>query len=649
MALARRICCTPSHILLILPHCPSLCTFPVLSLSPFRCWCYQVMAGLASSTPHGQSAAIMSLARLIFHFSSSLLHLVPSLLPSLLLLFRSPHRDVLKACLGLVKVLSVRLETGDLEIHLPAIMTALLSTNEIVATRFKAKCNDWRGGVAVRHMRSPLPSSHPSSSSPFTSIPMNPPSPPLSSQVRKIVQRLVRRCGHDRDAVPPDLFSSHPCSSSPFTSNQPNNPTPHTFLLSGAEDSAAAGEAVRPCDGGSSGARGASAPSHSHPQGGLKAERPVQRLVYSLTHSRRLSPGHATVAAVVPEEHQRLLTRICKVGWRVSHSHPSGRRGESQGFYPSMCCCRPAMQRWPEQRGGRWTGVLATHSFPPRVPPSGSPCVLYRFNLILLQEVARAAKAKEKKRGGAGAKGSQAGDGEEGGDGRSTMSGRSRARGWGGGKAVTAGPPCLAEAGAGLWCSVVCCVVRCCGVSGKRAKADECRRSPHLPCLCPHSPLALRSSPSRTPLSPHHPHNEQLAPLAPTFLGARVNDCTWQLLTVESRAALVAPQLILMHWLEFGFPLADFALSLLRDFPPALLPFFFRTRNWSHSNLFPDTSADGDSVLTPHASALCTPSLPPFFPPLPRPHLCPIPPPFPCSSTPALCQNERLEPLQPLF
>ncbi|CAI5531971.1 unnamed protein product, partial [Closterium sp. Naga37s-1] len=280
MALARRICCTPSHILLILPHCPSLCTFPVLSLSPFRCWCYQVMAGLASSTPHGQSAAIMSLARLIFHFSSSLLHLVPSLLPSLLLLFRSPHRDVLKACLGLVKVLSVRLETGDLEIHLPAIMTALLSTNEIVATRFKAK-------------------------------------------VRKIVQRLARRC------------------------------------------------------------------------------------------------GHATVAAVVPEEHQRLLTHIRK-------------------------------------------------------------------------EVARAAKAKEKKRGGAGAKGSQAGDGEEGGDGRSTMSGRSRA-------------------------------------SGKRAKADECCRSPHLPCLCPHSLLALPSSPSRAPLSPHHPHNEQLAPLAPTFQGARVNDCTRQL------------------------------------------------------------------------------------------------------------------------
>ncbi|CAI7759165.1 unnamed protein product [Closterium sp. NIES-54] len=184
--------------------------------SPFLNFFTMVMAGLASSTPHGQSAAIMSLARLIFHFSSSLLHLVPSLLPSLLLLFRSPHRDVLKACLGLVKVLSVRLETGDLEIHLPAIMTALLSTNEIVATRFKAK-------------------------------------------VRKIVQRLARRC------------------------------------------------------------------------------------------------GHATVAAVVPEEHQRLLTHIRK-------------------------------------------------------------------------EVARAAKAKEKKRGGAGAKGSQAGDGEEGGDGRSTMSGRSRAR-----------------------------------------------------------------------------------------------------------------------------------------------------------------------------------------------------------------------------
>ncbi|CAI5531957.1 unnamed protein product [Closterium sp. Naga37s-1] len=60
----------------------------------------------------------------------------PPAAPSLLFLFRS---IVLKACLGLVKVLSVRLEAADLEAHLPVIMTALLSTNEIVATQFKAK------------------------------------------------------------------------------------------------------------------------------------------------------------------------------------------------------------------------------------------------------------------------------------------------------------------------------------------------------------------------------------------------------------------------------------------------------------------------------------------------------------------------------
>ncbi|CAI5985582.1 unnamed protein product [Closterium sp. NIES-65] len=218
--------------------------------SPFLKFFTMVMAGLASSTPHGQSAAVMALARLIFHFSSSLLHLVPSLLPSLLLLFRSPHRDVLKACLGLVKVLSVRLETADLEAHLPAIMSALLCTNEIVATRFKAK-------------------------------------------VRKIVQRLARRC------------------------------------------------------------------------------------------------GHATVAAVVPEEHQRLLTHIRKVGGSLSGRTGGGPSSQGQGE-----------EAW--WNGGKgWAGG---------------------------REVARAAKSKEKKRGGAGAKGSQAGDGEEGGEGRSTMSGRSRAR-----------------------------------------------------------------------------------------------------------------------------------------------------------------------------------------------------------------------------
>ena len=54
------------------------------------------MAGLASSSPITISASVMLLARLLFHFSSVLLHVVPSLLPSVLLLLRMQHRDVVK-------------------------------------------------------------------------------------------------------------------------------------------------------------------------------------------------------------------------------------------------------------------------------------------------------------------------------------------------------------------------------------------------------------------------------------------------------------------------------------------------------------------------------------------------------------------------
>jgi ribosomal RNA-processing protein 12 len=51
-----------------------------------------------------QSAAVMSLARLLYEFSAALISTVPELLPAVFALMETQHREVVKAALGFIKV-----------------------------------------------------------------------------------------------------------------------------------------------------------------------------------------------------------------------------------------------------------------------------------------------------------------------------------------------------------------------------------------------------------------------------------------------------------------------------------------------------------------------------------------------------------------
>ncbi|KAL3700630.1 hypothetical protein R1sor_018652 [Riccia sorocarpa] len=111
-----------------------------------------ILGCLAGTTPHMISAAVASLARLIYEFSSDLCHTIPQLLPSALLLLKSRNREIIKSVLGLVKVVIARLSAADLEPHLSSMVQGLMLWSDDSKNRFKAK-------------------------------------------VREIIERLVRRCG----------------------------------------------------------------------------------------------------------------------------------------------------------------------------------------------------------------------------------------------------------------------------------------------------------------------------------------------------------------------------------------------------------------------------------------------------------------------
>eukprot|EP00270_Netrium_digitus_P018982 TRINITY_DN7337_c0_g6_i1.p1 TRINITY_DN7337_c0_g6~~TRINITY_DN7337_c0_g6_i1.p1 ORF type:complete len:536 (-),score=180.78 TRINITY_DN7337_c0_g6_i1:124-1560(-) len=112
-----------------------------------------VAGGLAGSTPHMVSASVQALARLLYEFSSQLLHTLPELLPTALVLMRSSSREIVASVLGFVKVVIARVTAGELQEHILALLQALLLWVGDTKNRFRAK-------------------------------------------VRVILERLVRRCGY---------------------------------------------------------------------------------------------------------------------------------------------------------------------------------------------------------------------------------------------------------------------------------------------------------------------------------------------------------------------------------------------------------------------------------------------------------------------
>jgi ribosomal RNA-processing protein 12 len=98
-----------------------------------------VLAGIVGSSPQMQSATIMALARLLYEFSSALVSTVPELLPAVCALLEGKSREVVKSCLGFVKVVVVRLPQQDLAAELPRLVPALLHWSEDSKNRFKLK------------------------------------------------------------------------------------------------------------------------------------------------------------------------------------------------------------------------------------------------------------------------------------------------------------------------------------------------------------------------------------------------------------------------------------------------------------------------------------------------------------------------------
>jgi ribosomal RNA-processing protein 12 len=95
-----------------------------------------VLAGMAAGTPHMVSATVMAAARLLFEFSGALQGMAPRLLSTVLLLLRSPSREVVKSVLGFVKVAAMRLPVETLTEQLPVRRAALGSGVE----RTRASC-----------------------------------------------------------------------------------------------------------------------------------------------------------------------------------------------------------------------------------------------------------------------------------------------------------------------------------------------------------------------------------------------------------------------------------------------------------------------------------------------------------------------------
>ena len=100
---------------------------------------HMVLGGFVGATPHMISASVMSLARLLFEFAPVLAGLIPSLLPSVLMLLRSKAREVIKAVLGFVKVVTMRLPAPELLPFIPAICEGILLWAEDSKNKFRLK------------------------------------------------------------------------------------------------------------------------------------------------------------------------------------------------------------------------------------------------------------------------------------------------------------------------------------------------------------------------------------------------------------------------------------------------------------------------------------------------------------------------------
>lgn len=118
----------------------------------------RILAGVASQTPRMVSAAVMALARLTFEFASELQVIAAELLPPVCTLLQSKAREVIKAALGFLKVIALRVPVDLVTPHLPLIVQGVLVWAEDSKNKFKLK-------------------------------------------VRRLIERLCKRCGYEAVAA----------------------------------------------------------------------------------------------------------------------------------------------------------------------------------------------------------------------------------------------------------------------------------------------------------------------------------------------------------------------------------------------------------------------------------------------------------------
>nr|GLL17907.1 RRP12-like protein [Ipomoea trifida] len=97
-----------------------------------------VAGGLAGETPHMISAAMKGLARLAYEFTD-LVAASYNVLPSAFLLLRRKNKEIIKANLGLLKVLVAKSQAEGLQAHLRGMVEGLLNWQDSTKNHFKAK------------------------------------------------------------------------------------------------------------------------------------------------------------------------------------------------------------------------------------------------------------------------------------------------------------------------------------------------------------------------------------------------------------------------------------------------------------------------------------------------------------------------------
>lgn len=98
-----------------------------------------VLGGLVGSTSQLVSASVMALARIMFEFTPNMVPMIHDLLPAVLMLLHSKSREVIKAVLGFLKIVIMRLDSETLLQYTPKILEGTLIWAEDSKNKFRLK------------------------------------------------------------------------------------------------------------------------------------------------------------------------------------------------------------------------------------------------------------------------------------------------------------------------------------------------------------------------------------------------------------------------------------------------------------------------------------------------------------------------------